>query len=126
MIRQTKAKYSLAKTQKKKDELMMQEQSRKTAEIQTTIDGLDVMISQLMQENKQLQLEIDNTKGQNEKLQQESVQMDFQAENDQELRKQIESTIELQRQRRKNLLAEETAAEEAIVQLKEMVEILES
>ena len=52
--------------------------------------------------------------------------MSFQVENDQELRKQIESTLELQRQRKKNILAEETAAEEAIVQLKEMVEILES
>ena len=68
LIRQTKAKLSQAKAQRKKDELMMQEQSRKTAESQTIIDGLDVMISQLIQENKQLQLEIDNAKGQNEKL----------------------------------------------------------
>ena len=72
MIRQAKAKHTQLKAQKKKDELLMQEQSRKTSEAQTIIDGLDVMISQLMQENKQLQLEIDNIKGQNEKLQKEA------------------------------------------------------
>lgn len=41
--------------------------------------------------------------------------MDFQAAGDQELQKQIESTIELQRQQKKNIVAEEKAAEEAIV-----------